>query len=413
MTIASTELQLPRPTSVKKVGCLLEYEDLARRRLPKAVFSFVKLGVEAGQANRANAAAFDDWCLIPKTLTGIQSPVFSTDLFGQTFTAPFGIAPMGSLSFGRYRGDLEMALGAASEGVPMVLSGASSMRMEMIREHAPESWFQAYMAGDRDDALAIARRVQAAGFKVLVLTVDVPVASNRFHYERLGFSLPLVPTPKLAFDALAHPRWLLGTALRTLLVDGLPYYENRGAKRGGPMFGASSPPLVRRTIAWDDLAVIRDAFAGKIVLKGVLSVDDAVRAAQAGVDGLVVSNHGGRQLDSAPPPLLVLEDIVAAAPRMPVMIDGGVRWGSDVLKAIALGARFVFVGRPFYYANALGGRDAVAAAIRMLKAEIQRNLLLVGAPDLDALNRSWIMRRRPLLGDTLIGPSGGAGAARA
>jgi L-lactate dehydrogenase (cytochrome) len=384
---------VPAPRRLSDVGCLQDYEGLARKRLPGSIFAFVRGGVESGAAYRANRESFGDWYVSPRTLTGVTTVDLSTDMFGQRYAAPFGIAPMGSVGFGRYRGDMEMALGAEQEGVPLILSGASSIPLEEVRAHAPGAWFQAYMVSDRADALALARRVGAAGFRVLVLTVDVPVLSNRFHYERSGFSLPLRLTARLVLDGLIHPRWLLGTALRTLLRDGAPHYENRGATRGGPMFGTNPAAVARKTVVWDDLAAIRDAFPGQVVLKGILSADDARKAASLGVDGIIISNHGGRQLDCAPPPLRVLPDIVAAVPHMPVMIDGGVRWGGDILKAIALGARFAFIGRPFYYANALGGSAAVRRAARIVKDEMTRDMIMLGVERPDDLGGDRLLSR--------------------
>ncbi len=386
--------RLPDAPHALKVGALDEFEVLARRFLPRGVFGFARAGVEANGAYERNLASFRDWDLAPRVLRGGPAADTSTEIFGRRYAAPFGIAPMGAVATGRFRGDLELARAAAARNVPLVISGASSMPMEALREACPHAWMQAYMPADRAEASALTARVARAGFEVLVVTVDVPVASNRFHYQRLGFSLPLRPSLALALDGLAHPRWLIGMAAQTLIRDGIPHYENYGPARGAALF--SNLPSASRPakLSWDDLKRIRDEWPGKLVLKGVLCKDDATIAGTAGVDGIVVSNHGGRQLDAAPAPMDVLAEIVAAAPSLTVMLDGGVRWGGDVLKALALGARFAFVGRPFFFANAVGGQAAVERGIDLLCAELARNMVMLGIDRLDELDASYLRPRR-------------------
>lgn len=264
----------------------------------------------------------------------------------------------------------------------MVLSGASAMALEKVRDVAPASWFQAYLPVARDRAAALAHRVWQAGFPVLVVTVDVPVMSNRSHYHRLGFSLPVRPSARLAMDAAGHPRWLIETLLRTHIQDGAPHYENFGPDRGGPLIGARDDVRERSRLCWDDIAALREVWPGRLVLKGLLHPADAVAAAALGVDGIVVSNHGGRQLDQAIGSLDALPAMVAAAPEITMMLDGGVRRGSDVVKAIALGAKVVFIGRPFFYAMAIAGYRGVRRAARILKDELGRDLAMLGLTEI-------------------------------
>lgn len=380
--------------SLKRVRSLGDLEVRARRRLPRAIFGYVRTGVEDGEAYRANRSSFSRWALRPKVLAGVQSPDLTVEIFGQRYSAPFGVCPMGGAALGRFRGDLELASGAAAENIPLLLSGASAVPLETVRQICSVSWFQAYLPAARDAAAALARRASEAGFTVLVVTVDVPVMSNRSHYERFGFSLPLRPTPRLVADAFIHPRWLVGTLLQTLLRDGAPHYENFGPVRGGSLIGGPPASRERASLSWDDIAALRANWSGKLVLKGLLHPADAERAKQEGVDGVIVSNHGGRQLDSAVTALDALPDMAAAAPGVEIMLDGGVLRGSDIIKALARGARFVFVGRPFYYAMAVAGRVGVRHAAQILKNEMTRDLAMAGLRNIAELGPD-ALRRRP------------------
>jgi L-lactate dehydrogenase (cytochrome) len=237
-------------------------------------------------------------------------------------------------------------------------------------------------------------RVARAGFETLVVTVDSQVAGNRENNIRAGFSTPLRPTLRLAWDGITHPRWLAGTFLRTLLRHGMPHFENNFATRGAPIL---SPSVLRDYsdrghLHWEHWRMVRAMWKGRLVIKGVLDPRDARRAHESGADGVIVSNHGGRQLDGAIAPLRVLPSIVDACPDIPVMIDGGIRRGTDVLKALALGAKFVFLGRPFGFAAAIGGEAGALHAIRLLAAEIDRNMAMLGIVNLSELDPSWIMR---------------------
>jgi len=213
-----------------------------------------------------------------------------------------------------------------------------------------------------------------------VVTVDIPVSANRENNVRTGFSTPLRPSLRLAWQGLTHPRWLFGVALRTLLAHGIPHFENSFATRGAPIISSNilRDFSARDHLSWAHIVRIRRQWRGALVIKGILSAEDAQQARALGVDGIIVSNHGGRQLDGAVAPLRVLPEIVAAAGPMTVMMDSGVRRGSDALKALALGARCVFVGRPFNYAAALAGQTGVAHAIGLLRDEVDRNMAMLG-----------------------------------
>jgi L-lactate dehydrogenase (cytochrome) len=280
-----------------------------------------------------------------------------------------------------------LASAARAAGIPFVLSASSLTRLERVAQ-AGACWYQAYLPGDPSRIGALVDRVEAAGYEVFVLTVDVPVAANRENNIRNGFDIPLRPSLGLAWQGLTHPRWLVGTAARTLLRHGMPHFENMDAGRGPPILSRNLVRAVgnRDQLTWAHAELIRRRWKGRFVIKGILDPDDARRAAELGADGVILSNHGGRQLDGAVAPLSVLPDIAGRLGSTAVMIDGGFRRGTDVLKALALGADFVFVGRPFLYAAAVAGADGVDHAIRLMATEIDRDMALLGVGSLTALS---------------------------
>ena len=371
-----------------------DLERAARRRLPRMIFGFIAGGAETEASVRANRASFARYALLPRVLNDTSARSTAVTLFGRSYTAPFGIAPLGAAALCAWRGDVELARGAQQAGLPMILSATSLIALEQVRA-AGAAWFQAYLPGDPARIEALVARVAAAGYDALVLTADVPVPANRENNLRNGFSLPVVPGPRLYWEALTHPRWLFGTLLRTFAAHGMPHFENMDAARGPPILSRN---LVRELgardrLCWEHLQLIRRHWKGPLVVKGILSLEDALRARDCGADGLILSNHGGRQLDGAIAPLLVLPQIAARLPDTVLMLDGGVRRGTDVLKALALGARFVFLGRPFLYAAALGGERLVQHAARLLTDEIARDMALMGVNQLSELGpghvRAW------------------------
>jgi L-lactate dehydrogenase (cytochrome) len=236
-------------------------------------------------------------------------------------------------------------------------------------------------------------RVAAAGFQTLVLTVDVPVLSNREHFIRSGFSIPLRPSMTLFWQGATHPRWLFGTALRTVVNHGMPHFENMDAMRGPPFLSreAISKFGRRDSLDWRSVALMRRSWRGKLVLKGILSPADASTARESGADGIIVSNHGGRQLDCAVSPIRVLPEIRERSGDMAVMLDSGIRRGTDVLKALALGAQFVFLGRPFLYAAVVGGKPAVRYAAALLGEEIDLDMALLGVSDISEITSEHVI----------------------
>ena len=374
--------------------CLDDFERAARAYLPRPIFGYIAGAVETNASLTDNRAAYAEWGFVPRMLVDVSRRSQQTTLFGHTYAAPFGIAPMGISALYAYRGDLVLAGAAAAANIPMIMSGSSLIRLEDVVQASPATWFQAYLPGDVPAITALVDRVARAGFATLVITVDSQVAGNRENNVRAGFSTPLRPTLRLAWDGVTRPRWLCGTFLRTLLQHGMPHFENNFATRGAPIVSSQviRDYSDRGNLAWSHFELIRRQWKGRLVIKGLLDVDDARKARDTGADGIIVSNHGGRQLDGAVSPLRVLPQIVAACPDIPVMIDSGVRRGTDVLKSLALGARFVFVGRPFAYAAAIGGEAGVRHAIALLAGEIFRDMAMLGAVRLDELSPRWLLR---------------------
>jgi L-lactate dehydrogenase (cytochrome) len=381
------------PRGVRGVLSLEDLEPAARRRLPRFLFGFISGGVETNAAREANRAAFAKRSLVPRVLVDTTARSQETALFGHRYASCFGVAPMGGVALAAFEGDLALARAAASANIPYVLSGASLVRLETIIEANPRAWFQAYIPGDRVHIGALIERVGAAGYETLVVTADVPVPANRENNVRNGWSLPLRPSPRLAYDSLSRPQWLFGTWLATLRKNGMPHFENMAASRGAPVLSAAAERSFGRRDAlnWADIAWIRRRWPGKLVVKGLLAAADARLARESGCDGVIVSNHGGRQLDFSVASLDALAWVKAEAGEMSVMLDGGVRRGTDLLKARALGADFIFLGRPFLYAACLGGEAGARHAIALLSEEVDRDLALIGCGSAGAVDAGFVV----------------------
>lgn len=375
-------------TPLRKILSLADFELAARKHLPRPILGYVAGGAEDNIALQAAAAAYRHWSFLPRVLVDVSQRSQRAELFGETYSSPFGIAPMGISALIAYQGDLALARAAEAANIPMIVSSTALTRLEDVRAAAPRStWFQAYLPGDSAKIDAMVQRVHSAGYRTLVLTVDVATLPSRENNIRVGFTMPLRPSVRLAWDGIVRPWWTIGTLLRTLLKSGMPHFENSSATRGVPIFSSAAVREfgARDTLSWAHVDQIRRTWSGKLVLKGILSAEDASIAADRGVDGVIVSSHGGRQLDASIAPLHALPAIVRAKGSMKVMIDSGIRRGNDVLKALALGADFVFIGRPFIYAASIGGQAGVAHAIRLLAHEIQQDMALIGVNTLREL----------------------------
>ncbi|MEO5736769.1 MAG: alpha-hydroxy acid oxidase [Variovorax sp.] len=381
--------------SLRAILSLRDLEAAAQRRLPRPLFGYLQGGVEDNVSLHANRAAFRKWMFRTNVLVDVSARSQATSLMGVDYQAPFGIAPMGLCALFAFDGDAAIARAAEAAGIPYVLSGASLTPMEAVAQAAPTcGWFQAYIPGEEAHIEGLVERVKAAGFGTLVVTVDTATLANRENNARVGFTTPLRPGVRLAWDGLIRPHWLLGTLARTLLQRGMPHFENTGAQRGAPIISRTVVRQfgLRDHLSWNHLGLIRRAWPGKLVVKGLTSADDVRRAEQAGADGVILSNHGGRQLDGTLPPLLALPEAARAKGSMALMLDSGIRRGTDVLKALALGADHVFVGRPMAYAAALAGQAGVAHAVTLLKDEIHRDMALLGVNGLAELDQDRLVQ---------------------
>lgn len=379
---------------------LEDFEAAARQRLPRPIFGYVAGAAEDNQSLQDNRRAFAQYGFMPRVLVDVSRRTQQTELFGRSYASPFGIAPMGISALSAYRGDVMLARAARDQNIPAILSGTSLIPLEDVIHEAPGTWFQAYLPGDPTKIDALLKRARRAGYETLVLTVDIPVSANRENNVRTGFATPLKPSLRLAWDGLTRPRWLMGTFLRTLMAHGMPHFENSFATRGAPIVSASvlRDFTARDHLSWEHVTRVRKQWPGTLIIKGILHPQDAALARQHGADGIIVSNHGGRQLDGAISPLRALPAVVAASGGMTVMMDSGVRRGGDVLKALALGADFVFVGRPFNYAAAVGGQAGVNHAIGLLRAEVDRNMAMLGINSVREMDASLLWRDGPVGG---------------
>lgn len=383
------------PKRLQSILSLDDFEVAARAHLPRPLFGYIAGAAEDNVSLLGNRQAFDQYRFFTRVMVDVAQRSQSTTVLGQNFASPFGLAPVGISAMSAYRGDVVLAQAAAHAGIPAIMSGTSLIPMETVAQAAPSTWFQAYLPGDAARMDGLIDRIEAAGFGTLVVTVDIPVWANRENNVRTGFSMPLRPSFRLAWDGLVRPRWLTGTLLKTLFKHGMPHFENSFATRGAPILSNSAirDTTGRAHLNWSHIARIRARWPGKLVIKGILHPDDAQMAVSIGADGVIVSNHGGRQLDGAAAPLDVLPQIVdQLGHRSAVMMDSGIRRGSDVLKAVALGAQMVFLGRPFMYAAAVGGQAGVGHAIGLLQEEVDRNMAMLGASSLAQITPECLLR---------------------
>lgn len=381
------------PRRLLDILCLEDFEAHARVFLPRPIFGYISGGVETNASLDGNRSAFNEWEFLPRVLVDTKARNQKTTLFGRTYDLPFGFPPMGATALAAYRGDDALAKTAAKLNTVMIQSGASLTSMEHLRSVGPTAWFQAYLPGEPDIIVPLVERAQATGFEVLVLTVDVQVAANRENNVRAGFSSPLKPSLRLAWDCMLRPRWTLGTFARTVINHGMPHLENMGFPRIPILGNLERPRMSRDGLNWAHVELMRKIWKGKLVLKGVLAREDVRIARESGVDGIMVSNHGGRQLDGTISPFRALPGAAAEAGNMAIMMDSGIRRGTDVLKAIAMGAHFVFVGRPFLYAAAIGGEAGVQHAASLLREEISRNMAMLGISSLADMKRNLLVPR--------------------
>lgn len=380
------------PRRLRHILSLDDFEEEARRYLPKSIFAYVRNGAENEVTLRDNREAFRDWQVVPRVLVGVGNRSQKATVFGETYDSPFGVAPMGMESLVGYRGDLMIARASAAANIPFIQSGASLIRLEDVRAACDTAWFQAYLPIDFDDMHGLMDRVRNAGFKTLVVTVDMTAGSNHEKTVRAGFKAPFRLDFRTFWDGATHPSWSVGNFVRTIVKHGMPHFENLDAGRGAAILSRGTRNTTRTGQTWQTISRIRDAWKGNLVVKGLLDPRDVTVAAESGIDGVIVSTHGGRQIDGVIPSIRALPGCVAAAGDMPVMIDSGIRRGTDIIKCLALGAKFCFVGRPFNYA-AIFGQEGVAHAIGLLRAEFSRDTGNMGINTVSEITRDRIVAR--------------------
>jgi isopentenyl diphosphate isomerase/L-lactate dehydrogenase-like FMN-dependent dehydrogenase len=382
-----------RAAAAPRVVCISDFRPLARRRLPRAVFDYLDGGAEGEVTLRENCRIFEDVTLRPRHAVALAQCDLRTRVLGLDLSLPFLLAPVGYSRLMHPGGEVAAAHAAGAVGTAYILSTISGHRLEDVKAASSGPvFYQLYLMGGRAAAESAIERARVAGFSALVVTIDTAVAGVRERDVRNGMKELISGTvfAKLPFlpQVLARPSWLASF----LLDGGIRPLPNVVVPGQGPMpLVDINAALAAVAVTWADLRWIRDAWPGPIVIKGVLTGDDARHALDAGAEAIVVSNHGGRQLDGVSASLRALPEVVAAVNgRAEVLMDGGIRRGADIIKAICLGARAVLCGRAYAYGLAAAGPAGVARALEILCVDVERTLRLLGCPSISALDRSYV-----------------------
>ncbi len=377
---------------VRRALSIEELRGMARRRLPNFVWEYLEGGAEDEVTLRRNRAVFDAVRLLPRTLVDVSARRRSVPLFGAESAAPFVVGPTGFNGLLSHRADLALARAAAAAGVPFVLSHVATMPIEEIaREAGGRLWMQLYLFRSREAARAVVDRAEGAGCEALVVTTDSSVFGNR-EWDRRNYRAPMRLDARNMLDVLVHPRWLLDV----LVPHGVPRFGNLGgvlppgqdSARNAAAFLARE---MDQSLRWEDIAWLRGLWPRRLIVKGILAAEDAERAVACGADGIVLTNHGGRQLDGAVTALEMLPGVAAAVGgRAAILLDGGVRRGADIVKAVVPGAWGVLLGRAPLYRVGAGGEAGAVRALDILGSETDRVLGLLGCPDVGQLDRSYL-----------------------
>ena len=378
---------------------IADLREVAERRLPKGVFDYIDKGTEDMNSLGNNRKAMTDIKLLNKVVTDISDVQLDANIFGGPAAMPLAIAPTGTAGLAWFEGEFELAKAAAAAGVPFTLATGSNTPMEKLANEAGgRLWMQLYMWKEKHYSDELVRKAARNGFEALLWTVDIGHGANREHNLRNGFATPYVLNIKSVVDMLRHPTWLSTVMGRYFMNGGMPRHVNYPEGYQMPITGNVSKmedkkPTTKRAdqLSWDDVDRLRDIFPGKLLIKGIMRADDAEEAIEHGVDGIVVSNHGGRNMDSAPAPIQVLPDIVKAVDgRMAVIVDSGIRRGSDIVKCIALGADMDLAGRATLYGTAAGGEAGAVKAIDILKGEMKRTMAYIGTQRVSDITRDVV-----------------------
>ena len=372
---------------------IAQVRDLARRRLPRAIWEFIERGTEDDLLTGRNVEALQKVQLLPRTLRDVSGRSSEIELFGRRQPLPLVIAPTGVSDLLWHRGERAIASAAASAGIPFTQTTSSTTSFADIAKCATAGhWMQMYLWERRDLSWRVVENAAENGAEVLVLTVDTPMWPLREFNKRAGMGNPVRINRTLVSDFLKRPAWFASVIARYYLQGGLPQFANYPPEVGGKLTGTVSRVANSASVCWADVDELRKRWSGKLVIKGVLCAEDAKIALDHGVDGIAVSNHGGRNFDSSPPAIDVLASVVdAVGDRATVLFDSGVRRGADVVKALAIGAKAVLIGRATLYGCAAGGQAGARHAIDLLANEIDVAMAMVGVNRLDELDRSYLL----------------------
>ena len=369
---------------------IFDLRDAAKRRLPKAMFEFVDRSTEDEIALRNNRAAFEKIRLRHRALVDVSGRSTKTTLFGKEISAPMAIAPTGAAGLCWYEGELELAKAAAKMKIPFTLATGAMTSMEKIAKEANfRLWFQLYVWKQRELSYQLIERAKNNGFEALVVTTDTIVPPNREYNAKNGFLLPFHPTVRFTLDIMRKPEWFINVLMRYFTTIGMPRNENYpDPYRRTIGSDAGTREVMRQdSLSWDDIKIFRDKWPGILMLKGINRVDDALKAVGAGVDGIIVSNHGGRNMDSAAATIDMLPEIAeAVGDKITVLLDSGVRRGSDIVKAVALGAKCVLTGRATLYGTAVGGEAGANKAINIIQTEMDKTMAYTGCNRVDEIS---------------------------
>ena len=370
---------------LKRCYNIADFREFAKKRLPKGVFEYLDRGAEDEVALADNRTAFRNLKLRTKFMVDLTHRDMGIDLLGKRISFPMAIAPTGIAGLCWYQGELELAKAAAAKGIPFTLATGSITSMEKIAAVSGDAggrlWYQLYMWKEEELSYQMVARARDAGFEALVVTIDGALGNNREYNKRNGFSIPFQMSARSITDMVRHPDWLVGVMGRYLATTGMPRHENYPAKYAHRITTGSGggSPMRHQAMTWTDIKKLRDFWPHKLIVKGILREEDAVQAVESGADAVVVSNHGGRALDSAAPTLDILPEVVrAVGKRTTIILDSGVRRGSDMVKALALGANTVLTGRATLYGVSTAGQVGAEKALSILKTEFEKTMAYVG-----------------------------------
>ena len=370
----------------QKIFSIKDARELSRKRLPKLVFDFIDGASGDEKLAEINSRALDQIRLEPKVLRNVEKRSLKKKVLGYDFDFPFGFAPMGMTNLSWPGADSMLAAESARNNIPTCVSMASTTTLEKMYELSEgHSWMQLYIFQDENFVMELLDRAKNTGYEVAILTVDVPVLSRRTRDDKNGFSYPFKIGPKQFFDFATHPIWSLST-----LLSGIPKPMNYVTSKSGD--GIFKRKESRGSTDWDTLKRVRDKWKGKLIIKGVMSPDDAVKIKEAGADAIQVSNHGGRQLDSATAAINMLPLIRKSVGNdFPLIFDSGIRSGSDIVRALAFGADYAMIGRPVMYAMGADGRKGLRRIVEIIKEEASTTLGLVGLNDINDVTSNIVI----------------------